>query len=680
MTWWKERPMRMVQTNLREIDLPLDPEQYARGLADFGADVALFNLGGIVANYPTQLDYHFRNPRLDLSSDLMAVSADPMADVIEQLHRRGIRFIGRFDFSKVNESIAALHPEWLYVSLKGETLSYNGQVSACVNGAYQQECSLEILAEALARYRLDGVFFNMFGFQTHDYSGNYHGPCQCASCQRRFQEYAGAPVPTQDDRSDPVYQLYTRFCQDTSRQQIQKIRDFIKTRGEIAVSTWSDVGVDIFRSESNSGIRRPQPEFVYDASLNVRRVHASFPGTVASNTAVHFIDFPYRHAGVAPALTQRRLAQDFIYGGWLDYYVIGRLDQQHDRRCQEGVRSLFHLHRQAVDWLERAGFLPLVSLADVCLVEPDRSRPGSSLDELKGLICLLSEAHRLYDVVAENSLVSEQALKPLEAYALVVVPDMPFIAPELAEKLAAYARGGGTLLLTGLSETLEGAGLLKLCGVSSFTSQEPVPGAYLAVQEREREIFTELDEVDWIPLDTPWLRCVPAAGARAYLRQVPVGMYGPPEKCYYTEISEHPGLLVQACGKGTAAVLPWKTGGQYLAFPTHAVSGLWESVLNVLEVRRSLRVEAPAVIEVSAFVRKDSGGMLAGLANLSGQNWRAVHEPLPLADLRLRIPERLGGDQAESLRLGKLASERAANGDLVIDIPRLELLDLVRIS
>jgi hypothetical protein len=678
--------MRMVQTNLREIDLPLDPEQYAQGIADFGANVALFNLGGIVANYPTNLDFHFRNPRLDpnsdlmaVSADLMAVSADLMADVIEQLHRRGIRFIGRFDFSKINESIAALHPEWLYVSLKGETLSYNGQVSACVCGDYQQELSLEILAETLERYPVDGVFFNMFGFQTHDYSGNYHGPCQCASCQRRFHDYAGAPVPTREDRSDPVYQLYTRFCNETSRQQLHKIRDFIKSQGEIAVCTWSDEVVDVFRSESNSGLRRPQPEFIYDASLNVRRVHASFPEMVASNTAVHFIDFPYRHAGVAPALTQRRLAQDFIHGGWLDYYVIGRLDQQHDRRCQEGVRSLFHLHQRAVGWLDQAGWLPLVPLADVCLIEPSRDRPERNLDELRGLISLLSEAHRLYDVVAEKALVSGQALKLLDSYTLVVVPDLPQISPELVEKLAAYARNGGTLLLTGLSGSQEGAELLRLCGVESFTSQAYVPGAYLAVQESEREAFPGLDDVAWLPFDTPWLQCVPADNARIYLHQVPVGMYGPPEKCYYTEISEHPGLLVQACGQGTAALLPWKVGSQYQAFPTHAVSGLWEGVLDLLGVRRSVRVEAPPVVEVSTFGRTEGSGVLVGLANLSGQNGRAVHEPLPVYDLRLHISGLTGVVRAESLQLGELTCERAGNGGWAVHLPRLELLDLVRI-
>ena len=122
----------------------------------------------------------------------------------------------------------------------------------------------------------------------------------------------------------------------------------------------------------------------------MRRVQNSWPGLVASNAAVHFIDYPYRHAAVSPALTTRRVAQNFIHGGWLDYYVIGRLDEQHDRACLPEVRRLFHLHQQVETWLAGAQ-----SLADVCLIEAGQSNPGRNPDELRGLVTLLSKSHVL---------------------------------------------------------------------------------------------------------------------------------------------------------------------------------------------------------------------------------------------------------------------------------------------
>ena len=58
--WWLT-PQRLLQTNLREIDATMDVDQYVREVREFGANIVLFNVGGIVANYPTKLRYHWRN-------------------------------------------------------------------------------------------------------------------------------------------------------------------------------------------------------------------------------------------------------------------------------------------------------------------------------------------------------------------------------------------------------------------------------------------------------------------------------------------------------------------------------------------------------------------------------------------------------------------------------------------
>lgn len=179
--WWLQ-PHRMLQTNLREIDATMDLDRYIEEVKRFGADVVLFNVGGIVANYPTQLEYHYRNPHMQ---------GDLVGTVLQRLHAEGIRMIGRFDFSKLNEQYAAEHPEWLYVSEKKQHVNYNGQVHTCVSGGYQQEYMFKILGEAIDQYPLDGVFFNMIGYTRGDYSGNYHGICQCDNCRKLFHQYSG---------------------------------------------------------------------------------------------------------------------------------------------------------------------------------------------------------------------------------------------------------------------------------------------------------------------------------------------------------------------------------------------------------------------------------------------------------------------------------------------------------
>ena len=49
--------------------------------------------------------------------------------------------------------------------------------------------------------------------------------------------------------------------------------------------------------------------------------------------------------------------------------------------------------------------------------------------------------------------------------------------------------------------------------------------------------------------------------AFAYLGYMPACMFGPPEKCYYTEETNKPGLVVNSYGKGKKrvnAMVSWK--------------------------------------------------------------------------------------------------------------------------
>jgi len=162
--WWVNRPWRMIQTNLREIDMrDMDAERYASELQAFKATAALFNTAGIIASYPTRLPFHYQSPYLQ---------GDSLADVIEACHRAGIRLLARTDFSKVRRPIYEMHPEWAYISPKGEIVDYNGDIHACINGDYQQHYAFEIIRELITEYDVDGIFFNIFGanFDAQRYS------------------------------------------------------------------------------------------------------------------------------------------------------------------------------------------------------------------------------------------------------------------------------------------------------------------------------------------------------------------------------------------------------------------------------------------------------------------------------------------------------------------------------
>lgn len=246
-TWWNRTPIRLIQTNLREIDALMDVDAFVKSIEDASANVVLINVGGIVANYPTKLPFHYRNPYM---------KGDLVGDLLKKLHAKGIKVLGRFDVSKINESLAAKRPEWLYVGTDGKNVNYNGQVHTCVNGGYQQQYTFDILKETIENYNLDGIFFNMPGYTTSDYSGIYHGICQCGNCKKRFHDSTGMTLPVKEDLNDPVYRRYNAFRKTTSEELFTQIGRFIKKQSpKLIINTYTDAGVDLTRSESSSWLK-----------------------------------------------------------------------------------------------------------------------------------------------------------------------------------------------------------------------------------------------------------------------------------------------------------------------------------------------------------------------------------------------------------------------------------------
>ncbi|NLG49874.1 MAG: hypothetical protein GX552_07175, partial [Chloroflexi bacterium] len=209
--WWTNWPWRMIQTNLREIDmLDMDAHRFVQELQSFKATAVLVNSAGIIASYPSQLPYHFVSPYLQ---------GDSLADIIAACHAANIKVLARTDFSKVRRPIYEQHPEWAYVSPQGHIVDYNGDVHVCLNGGYQQEYALKIIEELITTHDVDGIFFNMAGYQVRDYSGNYYGICHCDNCKARFAEFSGGlDLPRAEDNHDPVYRKYVLFKQQTSTE------------------------------------------------------------------------------------------------------------------------------------------------------------------------------------------------------------------------------------------------------------------------------------------------------------------------------------------------------------------------------------------------------------------------------------------------------------------------------
>jgi len=292
------QPIRWIQTNLRVTDAALDPAKHVADIAAFEGNTHLMSMGGIFAFYPSKVEFHQVSP-------YMPKGQDTFGEVLRLAHARGLRVIGRFDFSKTHKDAYDAHPEWFFRKASGEPAVYNGLYFTCVNGGWHQGKADEILTEALSGYDVDGLFFNMFGNPAEDYSGNPLGLCHCDNCQRLFRERFHRDLP---ERPDADYQA---FMHGVTLEISQRTRQTIKSHRPRAalVGTSPEIG-DIVYSESNTAVARPLPLWPYSASDNVSRARNTYPQKMAINQCMCFVSFAWRFAMVPEAEIRTRLWQN----------------------------------------------------------------------------------------------------------------------------------------------------------------------------------------------------------------------------------------------------------------------------------------------------------------------------------------------------------------------------------
>jgi hypothetical protein len=651
--WWLQRNLRMLQMNLREHDFPLDVAKYLREARAYQAEALLFNAGGIVANYPSRLPFHAKNPHL---------SGDPLKAVAEGAQRLGMKLVARFDFSKVQAALGRKHPDWLYKSLKGKPVEYNGTLHTCINGAYQQQRIFEILDEALSNYPIDGIFINMFGYFTWDYSHVYHGICQCAACRRRF----GEALPRKEDPRDPRFRRYQEFCRVTASELGQRLGRFLKARHPGTASLSYDYGgADVKCNESNSDTDRSLPEWNYSASDNVKRTLGSFAGMPACNADISFAGHACRHLGVSPHLNALRLVQDLIHGGWLWFVVIGPTWQQADRSSLGPAKKILGFHADQIRWLGRT-----VSAAEVLLV-------NAGDGAYKGLFRILSENQLPFDAIEGFRLGEPGLPRSLASYKAIVVPEVGDLGPEARRALDAYVHGGGKLLSMGA----EGPSL-KCLGLKAAGPTLPAkPGRYLRLVPADKRFFKApgLEDLDLLYLNTAFNPCAPRRGTRAFLPLIPDTMFGPPEKCRPGQAGRQRGAFATTHGKGRAIHFPWSLGAHYEPRFFIGHRALLMAALRALGADSGrLKVKAHALLEISHQADPQGRFEWVGLVNHSGQNGSAFHAPLPLGGVVLKIKPAHPVKAARLLQAGRtLKPRRRPGGWLEYRLPAIDRFEIL---
>ncbi|WP_321471718.1 hypothetical protein [uncultured Paludibaculum sp.] len=591
--WWMNEPIRWVQTNLRETDAGLDARHLVGQLAAMRANVVLMGMGGICAYYPSTVPFHY-------PSAYLPAGKDTFGDIVREAHARHIRVVGRYDFSKTQKAVYEAHPEWFFQKANGSPVVYNGLYSTCINGGYYREQVMLILTEGLDRYEVDGLFFNMFGNQSTDYSGNPVGLCHCAACRKKYRDEYQREIP---DKPDDVYR---EFLRKSAREVSQAIGRLIAgKRPQAGYFNYMQEFTDGIMSESNTAVNRPLPLWPYATSDNVNRARNSQPDKMAVDLNMQFVDYAWRFATVPQAEIARRMWQALAHGGALTFEVNGTLDLQ-DRQAYEAARPIFQ-------WAaaQEREYLGLRSQARVLLLT--KAERGSAGDAAyRGLFRLLSEEHIPFAV--SNNLDWMKARK----FDLVIAAD--WAPPELNGYVE---RGGRLLIASARPPEFEVARVLG--------SSVDLKGY---VRVRDHAVYPSLQSTDLLLLNGPFTE-VEAAGP-ATLTLVPPSMIGPPEKIHVDmKDTDTPAVVSRAMGQGRVTWVPWDLGALYYRLSLTAHAGLFRDLTNALMPRRQLVTNAHPLVEMTLMER--AGETQVHLVNLSGHSQTATFAPIPMTGVGVAV-------------------------------------------
>ncbi|HZQ99339.1 MAG TPA: alpha-amylase family protein [Chloroflexota bacterium] len=694
---WYEVPFRVFQTNIREIDAGLDVEAVADDVVGFGANVWLLNAAGIVSFYPTKLDFQHPSPWLSERP-----SGDLIGDAVEAAHKRGVRLIARCDFSKLHQDVYERHPDWFYVSPAGQPQVYNGLYSCCPNAPYYQEKAFEVIGEVLDRYAVDGFFFNMFNHPLRDYSGVYHGICQCAHCRARFAEATGMELPRAEEWTKPAYVRWREWSRGVLHDLAGRVRAFIKERRpDVALILRHNP--DVTMNEVNNAVDRPLPLWRYWAGEFGREARTAYPERPAVQNSVMFLDLPYRFTAEQPGLIGLELAQTISQGVNPWAYVIGTTRNQPDRKNFAIVRRMLTFHRDNAalyDGLRSAAQVAIVSSVRseerVAFAHGGEQGAAQVRNAMRGAYRALVEGHVPFDILPDDQLVAASKDGRLRRYRALVLPNVAVLDDEQAAALDAFVEAGGGLVATyetgaytpegrlrndlalaslGARRILSRRSAPSTIGLSDVRGiHRPMRSSYLRVTRRED--LPGFDDTDLVMLDRAFLTVEAREGATPSLALIPQSRSGPPEKIYWDYETDHPGLLHRAHGAGRTAYFTWPVDALFYdhSLPEHRAL-LVQAVATVAGGQQVV-AEAPPQVEVVVGQRPD-GSHLVHLINHSGHQDRSYHDPLPIYDVGLGLG--IEASQARALVAGQALPVERADGRTRVRLPRLDVFEAIHL-
>jgi hypothetical protein len=683
LPWWKT-PRRIIQPILTIEDGAIDAEKMVRELRDAGCNTILQNVGGMVAWYPTKIAYHEQPD---------GMNGDVLDAVIRTASTYGMRVLGRFDFSGLREDAFQAHPAWFFTGGDGRPMIDKNFYATCMSGLYINEYVIPVIREVIEHYRLDGAFFNMFGYRTIDRRGIFHGPCYCDACQRAYRAYSGGDLPATLPHGHSETLKYQKFSSDRYMETLKVLNSLFKENNpEFAMLIGLGMRSPAFLKQGLGETTEveihwitPNPKKIaVDRQAGWRYITGDTCRQVRTMGGYASMINLYTCGGGrliahSRGFVSMGIAQTMANGGWPFIAFTGKA-WCWDKKHEQAVKSLFLFMKDNEDC-----FQGLKSAARIVLINSYRDLIVSGGDqdflwEFRGFYSTLVRAHQEFDVVDIAQLEDGDPDALLAKYRLAILPNSKYIPLSAVKALERFVSHGGRLIATGeIGKYGEGKdvlwGLKELLGIEKVAAvRSYVENAFFRDDGNflpNTELVSVNGRVVYAEYKEKTEKLLPMMGEIEYA--------SPELECLTSKNGQY-GLVYHFYGKGKSAYIPWELGKLVHVYGQEDHIALMEGIIdNFMEEDRPFITNAPPQVEITLH-RQENGRQILQLVNESGQDGMEMRTPITIRDIFVGIKASPSAKVIAKFGGISLLSDTVQNGYLMITLPILELYEMITIE
>ena len=653
---WFDKPMRWAQLVLVENDPgQYDPQFWLDYFKRTHSDAACLSAGGIVAYYPTKVLLHHRSAWMK--------DSDPFGELLAGCRKLNMYVLARTDPHAARQDVYDAHPDWIAVDAEGRKRRHWANPElwvTCALGPYNFEFMTEVHREIMRLYRVDGIFSNRW-------AGS--GLCYCEHCQRNFRAASGMDLPKTTDPLDPARKNYLVWrlqrLTELARLWDSEIRSInpqaryvpngfpdLKVAGELADILFID-------HQARRGLMLP-----WSNGSRAKEYRAALGRKPIGGIFSVGLEEPYRWKDSVQTEAEVRIwVADGVAHGLRPWFAkfSGTL---YDKRWLKIVENIYQWHHGAERYLRNEAPMARVGMvySEQTREYYNASRPQARAGEHEsGMYQALLEARVPFEKVHDHLLDAAH----LDAFKLLVLPNIAALSDPQCQQLKDYVRRGGSLLATFETSLYDewgvprkDFGLAELLGVSWKGKREgPMQNSYLGLNPdsatgKFHPVLAGLEDATRI-INGVWRVDVEPRGEfPSPVTLIPSYPDLPMEHVFprvpRTQVRE---LYLREIGKSRIVYFPWDIDRTFWEILSLDHARLLRNAVEwATNEEKPATVTGPGTLDVSVWRQKES--MTVHLVNLTNPMTMKgpFRELIPLVsqEVKVRLPE---GKKAKKVQL-----------------------------